>query len=389
MTNDEIDYICRIMYTAVHSNIPYVEDYYYQARLSKITKSRNRNIFVPQQLRNLNENMKQDTTARFVSIEGLGKIVYSNIRTPKVLMDLSADDMKDATPGPTSRPLEQEPYLAARMLIEDCVNLLLDIDDIDRIVFVSGPDKPDFAYLRHRRAVLLNAVLASLRLPAGPSLDEPDTRSGGVGDAVFQRVVSLPKGRTFIARTLNTICEPEGYPRNKPPSEPHFVHPCYLVWAVLRSICVLFSPPELPKGAHADPLMHSTTCRLAMATSKYLDKMDNAQELVQCMVALADGLKNWASIGKARKSWVYCMLPLEGTAAGAWSHTVLTALFGRGTAVLKNSPLQDEWRAAVESVQEALSTELTFASSHGDMQDVHLAVCMKACGELLATSSSM
>lgn len=32
-----------------------------------------------------------------------------------------------------SKPLEQEPLLAARIVIEDCMCLLLDIDDIDRV----------------------------------------------------------------------------------------------------------------------------------------------------------------------------------------------------------------------------------------------------------------
>lgn len=37
-----------------------------------------------------------------------------------------------ATAAP-SKPLEQEPLLAARIMIEDCMALLLDVEDIDRI----------------------------------------------------------------------------------------------------------------------------------------------------------------------------------------------------------------------------------------------------------------
>ena len=32
-----------------------------------------------------------------------------------------------------ARPLEEEPLLAARIVIEDCMCLLLDVDDIDRV----------------------------------------------------------------------------------------------------------------------------------------------------------------------------------------------------------------------------------------------------------------
>ena len=41
-------------------------------------------------------------------------------------------------PGPTERrALEDEPLLAARMVVEDCMCLLLDVDDIDRLWAVS------------------------------------------------------------------------------------------------------------------------------------------------------------------------------------------------------------------------------------------------------------
>jgi DNA topoisomerase 2-associated protein PAT1 len=30
------------------------------------------------------------------------------------------------------KPLDQEPLLAARIMVEDCLNLMLDVDDIDR-----------------------------------------------------------------------------------------------------------------------------------------------------------------------------------------------------------------------------------------------------------------
>jgi hypothetical protein len=47
----------------------------------------------------------------------------------------------DAAAAP-SKPLEQEPLLAARIMIEDCMALLLDVEDIDRIFVAAGGGEP-------------------------------------------------------------------------------------------------------------------------------------------------------------------------------------------------------------------------------------------------------
>lgn len=50
-----------------------------------------------------------------------------------------------------AKPLEQEPQLAARIVIEDCMCLLLDIDDIDRVWNSAGGMRDDEHLLRQRR----------------------------------------------------------------------------------------------------------------------------------------------------------------------------------------------------------------------------------------------
>ncbi len=45
-------------------------------------------------------------------------------------------------PRQAQRPLEQEPLLAARIMIEDCMNLLLDVEDIDRLYTAGLPGNP-------------------------------------------------------------------------------------------------------------------------------------------------------------------------------------------------------------------------------------------------------
>lgn len=54
-----------------------------------------------------------------------------------------------------AKPLEQEPQLAARIVIEDCMCLLLDIDDIDRVWHAAGWQRDDEHLLRQRRFVIL------------------------------------------------------------------------------------------------------------------------------------------------------------------------------------------------------------------------------------------
>lgn len=54
--------------------------------------------------------------------------------------------------GPTLlHPMSQEPLLAARMLIEECQGLLLDVDDIDRCFKASGAQPALAGSLLHAR----------------------------------------------------------------------------------------------------------------------------------------------------------------------------------------------------------------------------------------------
>ena len=65
--------------------------------------------------------------------------------------------------------------MAARIMIEDCMCLLLDVDDIDRVASSParngmGPAslREDDQNLWHRRTLLMQGFAASLRLPDEP-----------------------------------------------------------------------------------------------------------------------------------------------------------------------------------------------------------------------------
>nr|XP_016436172.1 PREDICTED: uncharacterized protein LOC107762340 [Nicotiana tabacum] len=104
----------------------------------------------------------------------------------------------------SEKPLEQEPMLAARITIEDGFYLLLEVDDIDRLLQFSQPQDGG-AQLRRKRQILLEGMAASLQLV------DPLGKSGSsVGltpkdDIVFLWLVSLPKGRKLISRYLQLL----------------------------------------------------------------------------------------------------------------------------------------------------------------------------------------
>ena len=149
------------------------------------------------------------------------------------------------------RPLEQEPLLAARIMIEDCMCLLLDVDDIDRMFIMADGFREDEMQLRQRRSLLMEGFAASLRLPDTsmlnitphpPSPQDPRLESS---DGVFLRLMALHKGRVMLARALRLLYpSPQAEARSMgvgPVRSP----PLRLAWALLRNLRVLFTPGGL------------------------------------------------------------------------------------------------------------------------------------------------
>lgn len=201
--------------------------------------------------------------------------------------------------------------------------LLLDVDDIDRVLaaggFANGPAggapggvEGDAPALLARRGQLVAGVVAALNLPDDPQGANGGGGGGGRGDAVFSRVLQLPKGRSLLARALAALLPASGiapdaagrcvahpcvqctlccvaagsclcashaaqrcwipqHARSPPPCSlpyPHAVHcfPCRrrvptaclkAVWALLRNAAALYGPaiappaPAAPAGAGA------------------------------------------------------------------------------------------------------------------------------------------
>jgi len=93
--------------------------------------------------------------------------------------------------------------LAARITIEDGLSLLLDIDDIDRLLQFSQQQDGGLQ-LRNRRQTLLGQLAESLQL-VDPLGANKNRHLSANDDLVFLRIVSLPKGRKLLSRYINLM----------------------------------------------------------------------------------------------------------------------------------------------------------------------------------------
>ncbi|KAK3134346.1 hypothetical protein QOZ80_6AG0547920 [Eleusine coracana subsp. coracana] len=207
MCTEELDNISRIQHAATHINDPYIDDYYHQACLARRSVgTRLKHHFCPTLIRDPSSRAhSRDEPHAYLKVDALGRLPFSSIRRPRPLLDVEpASTTDDNTPEKSiSKPLDQEPMLAARITIEDGLSLLLDVDDIDRLLQFSQQQDGGLQ-LRNRRQALLGQLAESLQLvdPLGPN---KTTNLSPIDDWVFLRIVSLPKGRKLLSRYINLM----------------------------------------------------------------------------------------------------------------------------------------------------------------------------------------
>ncbi len=288
MTAEEIENIVRIQWAATHSSDPYIDDYYHQAVQAKHAGGtpHGRRHFAPSHPRDMPSHTRAAAEPHaFLQVDALGRVPFSSIRRPRPLLevdpamvdgmgmvgangDVSTDSMA------SQRPLEQEPMLAARIAIEDGLCLLLDVDDIDRLL--GSQQHPDGgAQLRRRRQMLLEGLAASLQLADrfGNSADISTSIVNGhlmglspKDDLVFLRLASLPKGRKLLTRYLQLIT---------PGSQLALV----VCMAVFRHLRFLFNGPQ------SDVSSTATSAGLANAVALAVISMD-LPSLSACLLSV-------------------------------------------------------------------------------------------------------
>jgi DNA topoisomerase 2-associated protein PAT1 len=273
MARDEIESILHTQWRPLHQGAPYVEDYYYQAFVFKYYGKRNKRSFAPESVRELapTEKVAPDEVS-FVRLEGLGRVPFSNVRRPRPLMDVTPEDIRAAAAGAgenasdesastkstgtndggnkagaPSRRLDQEPMLAARIMIEDCMALILDVQDIDRIFTAaasSGHPIENEGALRQRRILLMDGLSASLRLPER-AVGTSSAGGGGdiLSDGVFLRLLALAKGQNLAARALQQLYPPdEAATAAENIGDLKAVEPnLRVLWAILRNVRAIFA----------------------------------------------------------------------------------------------------------------------------------------------------
>lgn len=314
MSRNEIGTILRIQWRSLHTGPPYQEDYYFQAFINKYGAGHNARWFAPESIRQMApvERCAAEPTT-FLSVDGLGRIPFSNVRRPRPLMDVASVDVQEseeqdsgpdggakASPGgDRRRPLEEEPALAARIMIEDCLALLLDVQDIDRVFVASPRGIPDSEEaLRRRRALLMDGLAASLRLHQPTYLlatsspnsqgDSPehDTAHSEVDDGVLQRLLSLRKGRDLLARALALSVPLQGAHTN--PTAPRIaVQSPALLFGLLRNLRVVFSPQPANRQSSLDDA--AVGARIASAAVEVVRRLNSPVTLVAALAAIVEG----------------------------------------------------------------------------------------------------
>mmetsp|Transcript_35186 Transcript_35186/g.66322 ORF Transcript_35186/g.66322 Transcript_35186/m.66322 type:complete len:905 (-) Transcript_35186:458-3172(-) len=314
MTGPEIDSILRIQYMATHppDSSPYAHDYYCQAYLIKRAQNHPQAIqaqrFWPESLREMLPQEKMGALpVAYVQLDGLGRVPFSNVRRPKPIMDLGGPRAPAATSeGELEgklQPLEKEPLLAARIMIEDAMCLLLDVQDIDRLLH-SQQALEHPAALHQRRTLLLEGLAQSLRLPDSPELPttakvDPESQRS---DGVFLHLVSLPKGLTLFAHMLPLL------PTNATSLRS-------VVWAIMRNLCTVFPATS----SHSYLATKKPAEMLAVATARAVSKMDPLL-LCGCSTAVFQGTTRATQSGwinKVPDSAAHLLCVLLQSAAGA------------------------------------------------------------------------
>nr|TKW26414.1 hypothetical protein SEVIR_3G187700v2 [Setaria viridis] len=209
MSSEEIENILKMQHSASHSNDPYIDDYYHQACKAKRSVNTQKSNFCPMSIKDFPSKARSGGDQHsYLQVDANGGVSFSAIRRPRPLLEVdlpgSGDGLYDHKSS--TRPLEKEPMVAARITVEDSLRLLLDVDDIDRFLQSSQPQDNSFQ-LRRRRQVLLEGLAASLQLvdPFGPNKPGHSSGLAPKDDLIFLRIVSLPKGRKLLARYLRLL----------------------------------------------------------------------------------------------------------------------------------------------------------------------------------------
>ncbi|KAK2423255.1 protein PAT1 protein [Trifolium repens] len=268
MSTEELENIFRLQLAAIHTNDPYVDDYYYQGCLAKKPSSAKLSRhFSPAQIREIPPRASSNEPHAFLQVDALGRVPFSSIRRPRPLLEVDPPNSSragDPEQKISEKPLEHEPMLVARVTIEDGLCVLLDVDDIDRFLQFNQQLQDGGDHLKRKRQGLLEGLSTTLQLVDPLGRNGHTVELAAKDDFVFLRIVSLPKGRKLLARYLRLLFPGGDLMR-------------IVCMAICRHLRFLFG------GLPSDPTASETVINLAKVVSKCIREMD----LVALSVCLA------------------------------------------------------------------------------------------------------
>ena len=341
MTASEIEKILACQVQNTHVQNPYSDDYYYHAFMKKYRRGSVR--FSPLSIKELEhqeQNMKAEV--KFADLQGLGKIPFSNLRTPRPLIDfLDNESLASAEEEAGLQSIQWEyirlaqraQAMHARKLIEDAMCLLLEVDDVDRLA-MSECGKIDLRKLAARRRDLIGSIVAAFRIPSTPE----GVASGGRfnGDGVFLRLMSIAKGRSLLAKLLNVLVPPRPFQALPTDTKP-LSHIC---WTTLRNIRALFGPTTWITKAGIDvdlPTLSAETSKIAVGLKEVILTLKSATDVCKAFEALAKGdlMSSDGSVVTPEELLLPFLPPnhVPGCKTGIWLEAVLVALLQRALEV--------------------------------------------------------
>jgi DNA topoisomerase 2-associated protein PAT1 len=328
MSTGEIENIARMQQAATQINDPYIDDYYHQACLAKKSAGAQlKRHFCPTLIRDPSSRAhSKDEPHAYLQVDALGRLPFSSIRRPRPLLDVEpASAPSDSIEKSASKSLEQEPMLAARITIEDGLCLLLDVDDIDRLLQFSQQQDGGLQ-LRNRREALLEKLAESLQL-VDPLAPNKNASLSSNDDVVFLRIVALPKGRKLLSRYLQLVTSGSELARIA----------CMAVFRHLRTIFGI-----MPSNISAV----ETITKLASAISSCVCQME-LSDLSACLAAIVCS------------SMQPPLRPL-GSTAGDWASVIIKSVLDRATELLTNQHL-----ASIYSMQNRALWQASFDAFFG------------------------
>lgn len=339
MSASEIEKILAFQVQNTQVQNPYSEDYYYHAFMKKYRRGAVR--FSPLSMKELDhQEQSMKAEVKFADLQGLGKIPFSNLRTPRPLIDfLDNESLASAEEEAGLQSIQWEyirsaqrtQAMHARKLIEDSMCLLLEVDDVDRLA-MSECGKVDLRKLAARRRDLIGSIVAALRIPPAPEGHAGRYNS----DGVFLRLMSIAKGRSLLAKLLNVLVPPRPFQALPTDTKP-LTHIC---WTTLRNIRALFGPTTWITRAGVDvdvPSLTAETSKIAIGLKEVILVLKSTSDVCKAFEALARGdlMSSDGSLVTPEELLLPFLPPnhVPGGKTGIWLEDVLVALLQRALEV--------------------------------------------------------